>query len=218
MRALILTVITLTSCGMDDLKKCDPNATTCETEGSEIKTAFKVSGSVSSAFGVTVDGASYYDIEDFYTEALSSIDASLETLGLEGYTAEFTKVELGFKDLTRNMDVFIEAVNSRGYSAKTTVRSDDTFSATFPAEASDDVYQIRAVKKIRVVATKVTEEIDEEGNVIESITTKNVCWNFSAIATNVDYTEVEKPAIISDFETRITAKDCEAAKAPFASK
>lgn len=221
MKTLLLLTILATGCGVQD-PQCNPKAETCDkTPISPVitKTAFKVQGSVASAFGITVDGVDYSDIEDFYTTAVGSLSGSLGSLGLEGYTVDSFTGGLGFKDLTNNMSVFVQASGDRGYAAKTSVNSNDTFQVTFPAEASGDVYQVKAVKKIRLVASKaeVVVTVEGEENIAsEIVTTKYICWNFAAADTSVDYSEVEIPVILSNFETSLTAKDCEAEKTPFA--
>lgn len=199
----------LVSCGLDKKEeKCDAKDKPYECPSETPVKSFAIQGSISSAFGVEVNDESYDDIEAFYTSVSANLDTLAVDLGLDGYTLKFDKVDLGFKDLTKGMDVFIQSTHKRGYAVKTTVSSDNTFKVSFPAEAKDDTYQIKAIKKISVIATKTeTNDLGEE-----VITTQKLCWNFAAVDLNVDYSDVDAPVILSNFETKLTAKDCEIAK------
>lgn len=194
-RILLLILSFVYACGKDDKDDCKVNSE-CDLKKMQ---PFSIQGSISGAFDVKVDGKRYDDIESFYSSELDRLPAKLEKAGYKDYSPDL-QAELGFKDLTENMDVFIAPMENRGYASKTSVGKDNTFKFRMPAEAAGDVYQFRAVKRIALVLSK---------SGAEDLT---FCYNFSASETEVPYEKTDKPVVLSEFDTKITEYDCDSAK------
>lgn len=171
-----------------------PLETTATKKAARPKTpAF--TGYVLSAFDVTVDGVSYRDLEDFYTQELGRLPEKAREAGFdESYT--FTlDARVGFKDLWVDMEVYVSPMGKSGYQGTATVKGDGMFSVSLPDAALDDVYRVRATKRIRIIAKNHQEE-------------RHSCFNFSAIEQSIPYHAGEKPIILDSFTTQVTAYDC----------
>ncbi len=152
-------------------------------------------GYVVNAFEVTVDDKIYGDMEEFYTEELKSLPAKVAVAGYdESYDVQFD-AEIGFQDLWRDMTVYIAPVNNRGYQGQTKVGRDGKFQLSLPKQALDEEYRLRANKRITVNITKENER-------------NTICYNFSAVEKSALFTEEEKPIVLDQFTTKVTAYDC----------
>jgi len=161
----------------------------------DVPSRLKVSGYVLNAFEVTVDGESYVDLEDFYTRELPRLGERVRDAGFdESWEVSFA-ADVGFSDLWSNMTVYVATTEDRGFQARTWVDSAGGFSAEFPAEARTNTFRIRAIKRLRLLLQK-----DDEQRI--------VCYNFSAIEKAVPFAESDKPVVLSDFTTQVTAYDC----------
>lgn len=160
---------------------------------------FQLHGSVTSAFQVTVDGKSYPDMESYYTYQIGQLDSQATAAGYPGYSTKF-EAQIGYKDLSSGMSVYVSPEASRGYSGQTSVGSDGNFTLTLPAKASGDTYQVKATKRIGLTLTSKTDIKD----------VKKFCWNFNAQNLSVPYSDKDKPIVLNNFVSNITAYECQA--------
>jgi hypothetical protein len=193
----IAAIIASISCGKDS--NCDGKSSVdlsrkCESETKDIQTSFKLKGSVTSAFDVTVDEKKYSDMETFFTEEKSKLPEKIKDAGFDGYAVDFD-AKIGFNDLVLGMVVFVQSASDRGYASKGAVGGDGNFSIDMPAEASGDTYKVRSNKRISVILTKGAE-------------TKKFCYNFSAIDLEVPYGEKDKPIVLNNFTSTLTTYEC----------
>lgn len=214
----ILAMLAVYSCGdMQKEKTCQEDVTKCpKVEAIKAEQYFYLNGSVVGAFEIEVDGQPYADIETFYSEENAKLNQKVIQAGYKGYTAQLDG-KLGFRDLTNGMAVFVAPNDRRGYAAKTVVSSNDTFSLRFPEAAAHDVYKVKATKRINVKLTKPIKKNDDKDSSVSLADTaetevKLLCYNFSAIDVAVSYEEVNKPVILSSFETKLTDYACEDVK------
>lgn len=155
--------------------------------------AFSVAGNVVGEFAVQVDGKPYADLEAYWTAEQDGLAAQVAAAGYPGYQARLD-AQIGFQDLYEDMTVYVQSTGPRGYAGRTTVAVDGTWSLTLPADAADS-YAIRANKRIGVTLTK-------------GQTTKQICYNFSAVAQSVAYTKDVRPVRLDQFQTELTGYDC----------
>ena len=182
------------ACGREE-KQSPAASTPAASHVESSSTSLKLSGFVGNAFEVTVDSASYDDLEDFYTKELDRLSQKVRESGLDGnFTVRF-EVAIGFKDLWSNMMVYIAADASTGYQASSQVTNSGEFSVDFPKDAKDDTFKVRATKRIRVI-------IDRGAEVL------TYCYNFSATEKAIVLTESQKPVILDSFSTSLTKYDC----------
>jgi hypothetical protein len=154
-----------------------------------------VSGSVVSAFPVTVDGMPYPDLENFYTQELKRLPEKVRAAGFDdSYKVEFN-ANVGFTDLWNGMSVFVLANGKTGAQAMTYVNGDGSFK-TYLEPGSENNFKVRAVKRISIILTKEKE-------------TKQICYNFSAKEQSVHFSEKSNPIILNDFTSDITSYKCE---------
>lgn len=158
-------------------------------------------GSVVSAFDVTVDGASYGDMEQFYTAEQARLPKKLSDAGYATATNVRFDAELGFLDLWHSMAVFILGEGQNGYMASGQVDNAGSFVIKLPDDASGDSFRVRANKRIRV-------KFQVDG------AAKTFCYNFSAVQQKVNLSERSKPIILNTFESSLTAYDCPADASP----
>lgn len=204
MRSIFFMAAILTAgCGQDNT--CQTNAEVNRTNGSDCvaeadtknpaETTFEIQGSVTSVFSVTVDGTQYQDIEAYYTASLKALPDRVKAAGYAGYTAKL-EASLGFLDLVAGMNVFVQTTSARGYASATAVDKRMTFSIFLPNDAAGDTYQFRASKRIDISLTKGND-------------TKKICYNFSAVNFDVPYALADKPVILNNFTSEVTAYACQ---------
>jgi len=158
------------------------------------------SGAVGGAFEVTVDGAPYNDMEDFYTQELKRLPDKVQKAGYDAsWTARFD-AQIGLSDLWRGMTVYIAPLDPTGFQTVAQVGDDGRFAVTLPAAAIDHDYKVRANKRIDIVLTRGGDEV-------------KICYNFSAIEHNVPFHRDSLPIVLSDFASEVTAYDCTVAAA-----
>ena len=156
-------------------------------------------GFVNSAFELTVDGAKYNDMEDFYTQELKRLPAKVTAAGYDSSWRATFDAQVGMNDLWQNMTVYISPVANRGYQGEGSVGQAGGFSITLPPTALDSEYRVRAIKRIGVLLTKDEEKV-------------RICYNFSASEKSVQFTDREKPIVLDTFTAAITAYDCQVAE------
>lgn len=157
-----------------------------------------LSGSVVSAFQITVDGKAYDDSEDFYTAEVQRLPEKVAAGGYGGWDAKFIAV-LGFNDLAKDMRVYLSPIGNSGFTGQASVGYDSKFSIQLPSGAKDGVYNLRAVKRVNVVLSRGGES-------------KTFCYNFSAVERNVMFSEIFRPVVLDNFVTKLTAYSCESAE------
>lgn len=153
-----------------------------------------IEGSIISAFQITVDGTTYQDSEDFYSSEIGRLPEKVAAAGYAGWSATFEAV-LGFADLTRSMLVYVAPAGNYGYTALSAVSLDGRFRIELPSNGRDDSYNIRAVKRVNILLSKDAQSV-------------KFCYNFSAIEKNLKVSELSKPVILDDFQTRLTKYAC----------
>lgn len=199
--ALLVILIALAGCGDEprdgESMPYDANTpveTTATKKAAHPKTpAF--AGYLLSAFDVTVDGVAYRDLEDFYTQELGRLPDKARKAGFDDSYTFTLDAQVGFKDLWVDMEVYVSPMGKSGYQGTAKVKEDGMFSVSLPDAALDDVYRVRATKRIRIIAKNDEEE-------------KHSCFNFSATEQSVPYHAGEKPIILDSFTTQVTAYDC----------
>lgn len=163
------------------------------TDSSSAQANFQ--GFIPSAFEVSVDGNTYLDLEDFYTQELSRLPERVKNAGYtEDYEISFD-AEIGFADLWTEMTVYIVSDTDRGYFGKGQVSADGSFSIKLPEEKSAGSYKVRANKRIGI-------ELKNDSEIIK------ICYNFSAMDQSVSFDEQQKPIILKDFISKITNYAC----------
>lgn len=186
-------------CGQIQNNENPSKESTPETSSSpeSEKSGLSFRGAVVSAFEVTVDGQSYGDMEQFYTAELSKLATKVKEAGYSSATNVRFDAELGFLDLWRSMNVFLLAEGDQGYMSSGVVDSSGTFTIALPDDASEDSYQVRANKRIKV-------------KFLSDGATKTFCYNFSAVQQKVSFAARSKPILLKTFESSLTAYDCPA--------
>ena len=152
-------------------------------------------GYVGGLFEVVVDGKTYADIEDFYTQELAALPEKVRQAGFSSdYKITFA-AETGFSDLWNQMTVYISPTASRGFQGISKPDRDGAFAISLPAVADGGDYKVRANKRISIIL-----ENDEE-----SI---SICYNFSAIEKSVELKDSDLPVVLTSFESRVTSYAC----------
>jgi|GEM_PF-3993836 len=157
-----------------------------------------IQGTVVSAFQIQVDGKSYADSEDFYSQELGRLGEKIAAAGFSDWQARFEAV-LGFNDLSRGMTVFVAPVGNRGPAGQAQVSLEGNFRVELPAsdDSTELKYNIRAVKRVNVVLTRGEE-------------TRKFCYNFSAVEKDIGLSSSAVALIQLDtFETRLTTYACD---------
>ena len=195
MSLMINLVYFIVSCS--DESHSSPSTVPIVTQVSENEAGdlLEFKGYVPSAFDVTVDGESYLDLEDFYTEELGRLPERVQEAG---YPADF-EIELdariGFSDLWSDMAVYIVSENDRGFFGKSEVQEDGSFAIQLDALENHSTYKVRATKRIGIILSREGEQIQ-------------ICYNFSAIDQSISFDAGQKPIILKDFVTKITGYAC----------
>lgn len=197
--ATLSALLVVAACGTADVAKSGSQAAaSSDSSGGSSATAngkVTFTGSVVSAFAITVDGVRYEDSEDFYTQEVMRLPAKVAAAGYSGWDATFDAV-LGFNDLAHDMMVYIAPTEKRGYSGQASVGTDAKFLVELPSDATDSSYNVRAVKRVNVLLSK-------DG------ATKRFCYNFSAVDKNVPFNEKDKPIVLDTFVSKMTLYACE---------
>lgn len=192
--ALYALVILSYACGKsddkDDTKDEGPQFI---TEADE--TFLVLSGYVSAAFELDVDGKTYADSEAFYTKQIPILEKERDKAGYKGYALDLD-AEVGFKDLKHNMTVYVVSDES-GYGDESKVDSSGHFDMEFPEKALGEKFNIRANKRIAVTLT------------LAGATTIHWCYNFSGKAQSLALATDSKPVLVNSFVTSITKYACE---------
>lgn len=209
MKILIVTLAATVGSGVLGCgkKDCSPSgagvvSNSCSSDTSKIQSAgsssFTLKGSITTAFDVTVNGKDFPDgLESYYTEEVGKLSDDVTAAGYAGYKATFD-AQIGFNDLAIGQTVYVAPTTQRGYSGQTVVAGDSTFALTLPAEAANDVYQIRSNKRIAINLVNAKDKTD----------TKKFCYNFSAINLNVPFGDKDRPIVLNNFKSTITAYAC----------
>jgi len=203
---VILVMNVIAACG-NDLSGTDSDLAAKEKAEQEekdqgAKTApsehepVQLRGYVASAFDMEVDGRTYLDSEDFYTQQLTILKDKAVEAGYEDYEVKF-EAEVGFDDLKNDMRVYIVSMDSRGYAGDTLVNGKGQFQMSIPGDGAEKLYRIRANKRVSVLLTGPTKE------------KVRWCYNFSAVESSVDVAESDLPVILNVFKTTITQYACQ---------
>jgi hypothetical protein len=155
-----------------------------------------LSGSVVSAFQITVDDVRYEDSEDFYSQEVERLSQKVGAAGYAGWEARFEAV-VGFTDLAQGMKVYVAPTTKNGFSGEVSVGSDGKFRVDLPQLANNNSYKIRAVKRVNVVLSRGGEE-------------RKFCYNLSAVEKSVELTATSMPVLLDTFQTQFTLYACEA--------
>lgn len=153
-------------------------------------------GFVVGAFAITVDGKQYDDSEDFYTHEIDTLDEKVSAAGYGSEWKATLEAVVGFSDLRNNMKVYIAPKENRGYLGEGVPGAAGAFDILLPYDAKDTVYQVRAIKRINIVLSSASE-------------TRKICYNFSAIDKSVPFAEADKPILLDQFVTKVTAYACD---------
>ncbi len=174
----------------------EPKSTESAVVLSDTKVTPEFRGFVAKAFELEVDGETYLDMEDFYTKELARLPAKVRDAGYDPeYDVQFD-AQLGLSDLWLGMTVYMSTAASSGYLGETEVMSDGQFSVALPVDAVNDIYRVRANKRINVILTRGSEK-------------RKICYNFSALDLSVPFTERSKPIILNKFSTALTSYECQ---------
>ncbi len=171
------------------------NETTASKKASSNSAQVNFQGFIPSAFEVTVDGSTYLDLEDFYTQELTHLPDRVKEAGYSDVYDISFDADIGFTDLWSEMTVYIVSDTDRGYFGKGQVVEDGSFTLKLPAGNSSGSYKVRANKRIGIILKSKDEII-------------NICYNFSAMDQSVSFDEQQKPIILRDFVTKITTYAC----------
>jgi hypothetical protein len=197
------SLMAFSSCGDDDSSSSSLNgeilpdeAQVDENGNAVFPDGIEFKGYVASAFELTVDGVTYQDMEDFYTQERERLQEKVIAAGYEDDWEAAFNAEIGLTDLWHNMTVFIAPVDKRGYQGESFVSRGGEFSISLPQDASAAEYKVRANKRISVVLRRGDEQIE-------------ICYNFLALDKSVLFDEKEKPIILDQFESRITKYSCQ---------
>lgn len=152
-------------------------------------------GFIGGAFEVNVDGATYVDMEDFYTQELARLPEKVAQAGYDDSWQSSFEAEVGLADLWRNMTVYVSPLDTLGYQGQTRVGESGRFAITLPPDALNHTYKIRANKRIGVTLTR-------------GETVKKICYNFSAVEMSAPFSDESLPIVISNFVSTVTAYEC----------
>jgi hypothetical protein len=152
-----------------------------------------LSGYIVSAFDMEVNGRRYTDSEDFYSSQLQELLDEMDAAGYTGYTFAFNG-QLGLDDLKYGMDVYVVAQGKTGFAGDTTVNESGRFTVAIPDGSGDQVFRIRANKRISVTLTS-----PDKRNIVRW------CYNFSSVNTEGSLAEA---VLISEFNTSLTRYQC----------
>lgn len=171
-------------------------ATSTSSSNGETPSTVSLSGYVVSAWDVVVDGESYTDTEDYYTQQLEALHGMAEEEGYRGWDISFD-AQIGLTDLKFGMKVFVVSGTTRGYAAEARVDSEGSFKISFPYD-SEALYKIRAMKRVSVTLTDP-----------ETKEWKKWCYILSAVEQEVSLMDDERPVLLSNFVTQTTTYECE---------
>ena len=194
----ILVPFSLAACGTQPSKDDKSNSQVINSPpASSSSAAFQ--GFVNSVFELTVDGEKYNDMEDFYTKEITRLPNKVAAAGYDASWKVMFDAQVGMNDLWQDMKVYISPITNRGYQGEATVGKAGSFSITLPHTALDSEYRVRAIKRIAVNLTREKEKI-------------RICYNFSASEKAVLFSDREKPIVLDNFVSAITAYDCQVAE------
>jgi hypothetical protein len=152
----------------------------------------EVSGYVT-PINISVDGKTYRDSEDFYTQELKKLQAQVKK-DYAGYTLSFD-AQVGLKNFKTGMYVLLAATADVGVASETYVDGQGKFTFMVDGKTDRNVdYTLRAVKRISLQLTKKGSE------------TISWCYNMYA-EKNVMLDG--KSQILRSFVTSVTEYQCE---------
>lgn len=169
-----------------------------QSEATKTHEATGIEGYLSNAFDLHVDEERYSDSEDFYTRELDRLTEEAAKAGYEDWQLNFDAA-IGLVDLKYGMTVFVASAGNRGFAGQTSVSSTASFSIGVPEAARDQVFRLRAVKRINVTLNPPEELRRTEKSV-------RWCYNFSAEIADVRVDG--EPVVLDNFKTRITKYAC----------
>ena len=195
----ILTIgafVFITACGIDPTKlegtsnkETDP--TTVDSQLTNSSDSFVFEGYVS-PINISVNGKSYRDSEDFYTQEVKRLKAEVA----KNYPQHslFFDADVGLRDFKQNLLVLLVATSETGVASESVVDGKGKFAFNLPSDIDkQQTYTIRASKRIGLRLVKDQEVIS---------------WCYNLFAQN-DVTLDSKSIILRKFETVITSYQCE---------
>jgi hypothetical protein len=194
---LLLSILFFVGCGsaLDDQQKglsTEKSQQDSPSTGSDKAT--KVNGYVS-PINIMVDGVSYMDSEDFYTQEVDRLAAKVR----EQYPEHklYFDAEVGLRDLKRDLSVFLVATNE-GLADETVVNGKGQFSFELPSKSDlKQTYLLRAYKRIGLRLQKDKETIS---------------WCYNLSAEKEVMIEEDKSLILREFSTKLTKYQCNTKK------
>lgn len=154
----------------------------------------RVNGYVS-PINIMVDGVSYVDSEDFYTQEVDRLTEKVK----EQYPEHklYFDAEIGLRDLKRDLSVFLVATNE-GRADETMVNGKGQFSFELPSKSDlKQTYLLRAYKRIGLRLQKGNETIS---------------WCYNLSAEREVMIETDKSLILREFSTKLTKYQCNTKK------
>jgi len=156
-----MAMVVFVGCGTAPVTS-DPQATTSEQQqvtarGSQLSSGdyFMVEGYVS-PINIGVDGKSYRDSEDFYTQELRRLQAMVK-VQYPNYTLSFD-AQVGLRNFKTGMYTFLVAADDIGVASESYVDSTGKFSFMLPGDTDRNAqYTLRATKRIGLRLSKKGE-------------------------------------------------------------
>jgi len=194
---LIILAVILSGCGADTALKNasdaanDPNNPASNNAVSAVNT-IAITGYIS-PMNISVDGITYTDSEEFYTEELAKLQDKVQQQ-YPGYTLTFD-AQVGLQDFTQGFAVYMVSNSGEGVANQTSVDGNGEFIFNIPSTTDlKQSYLLRAYKRIGL-------KLQEDTSVIT--------WCYNMAAQKSVILNPNNPMILSTFKTTITTYQCE---------
>ena len=194
MKVLLTTTVLMStmlfSCGAEDKLTGKQSQITSTATSTLSGGYYTVSGYVS-PINISVNGTSYSDSEDFYTQELIKLQAQAEK-SYPDHVLTFD-ANVGLTNFQSGMSVFLVATNAQDVASSAVVNPDGKFSFMLDSNVDKQAsYTLRASKRIGLKLVKGSDTIAW-------------CYNMSAeVQTALENT----PIILRDFKTVVTQYQC----------
>jgi hypothetical protein len=193
----LFSILFFVGCGsaLDDQKSdLSKDESQQDTSSTVSDKATRINGYVS-PINIMVDGVSYVDSEDFYTQEVDRLAEKVR----EQYPEHklYFDAEVGLRDLKRDLSVFLVATNE-GLADETVVNGKGQFSFELPSKSDlKQTYLLRAYKRIGLRLQKDKETIS---------------WCYNLSAEKEVMIEADKSLILREFSTKLTKYQCNTKK------
>lgn len=197
LNATIFTMA-LTACGDYELtnKNQDAELEAALAPGSKIE----FSGYVQRAFEITVEGVTFNDTEDFYTNFVDDLILSDDRYAEALADAEITiEGEYSVEKFGSSSRVFMSSQQGDGHIYESTTNNQAKFTIEVDVSATDEVFKARVINRIGLNVAY------EDG------TEERFCYILHANRSSISVTETSKPIIFDDFKTQLNSYNCEEA-------